>query len=126
MRATLGILALCLGIVTSTGCSFLAPTKQSITVIASDPAATIYADGLPLGTGPVTVELKKNRNHAFMATVGDRAGVANLGRTVSPVGFVDLIGGMIFLVPWIGVAAPGFWSLEQDTVLIAVPAARDA
>ena len=55
-------------------CSFAGPHRQSLTVMATDPQATIYVDGQPVGTGTATVRVKRNRAHSIVARIGDRTG----------------------------------------------------
>jgi hypothetical protein len=123
MRVVRVLAAACLLV---SGCSFLAPHHQSVTLIASDPNAELYADGIPVGTGTATVELARNRSHSVMARVGDRTGVAHIRKTVSPVGILDLLAGTVLLVPFLGIVAPGFWALDEEAVTIMIPAEETA
>ena len=105
------------------GCSLFVGSTQSVTVSATVPEAEVYVDGQLMGRGPVTVELRRNRSHGFMAKVGERVGTVHTGTQISTTGILDIIGGFFFLIPFIGIAAPGFWSLDRDFVIVAVPAA---
>ena len=79
-------------------------------------------DGAPVGIGTVTQDLKRNRGHAIMAKTSDnRAGTATIGTKISTTGVLDIVGGCFLLVPFLGLVAPGFWSLDTDQVAIAVP-----
>ena len=107
-------------------CSFAGSHRQSLTVMATDPQATIYVDGQLVGTGTVTVKVKRNRAHSIVARVGDRTGIGHVGKTVSPLGMLDLVGGLVFLLPFIGILAPGFWALSDDSVVVSVPTDSDS
>lgn len=124
LRASVAVIAAACFL--TTACSFTGGSKQPLTVMASDPRAAIYVDGRPVGTGTATVQVKRNRAHSIMVRVDDRAGVGHVGKTISTLGVLDLVGGLIFLVPFVGIFAPGFWTLQQDTVMVAVPAASDS
>jgi hypothetical protein len=94
--------------------------------MATDPEATLYIDGQRVGTGTATVEVKRNHAHSIVARVGDRTGIGHVGKTVSPLGMLDLVGGLLFLLPFLGILAPGFWALSNDSVVVSVPTASDS
>jgi hypothetical protein len=96
---------------------------QPVSIQASDPRAELYVDGQHVGTGATTVQVKRNRSHAFMAKLGDRTATASLGKSVSTTGVLDIVGGFFFLVPFIGVVTPGFWELDSETVMLGLPPA---
>ena len=104
-------------------CSAFAGSLQPVSIQATDPRAEIYVDGQHVGTGAATVELKRNRSHAFMAKAGDRTATATLGKSISTTGVLDIVGGVLFLVPFIGVVTPGFWELDSETVMLGLPPA---
>ncbi len=54
-------------------------------------------------------------------TSDNRAGVATIGTKISTTGVLDLVGGILILVPFLGLLSSGFWSLDTDQVAIAVP-----
>ena len=54
-------------------------------------------------------------------TSDNRAGTATIGTKISTTGVLDIVGGCFLLVPFLGLVAPGFWSLDTDQVAIAVP-----
>jgi len=103
------------------GCSLFVGSMQPVTITASDPRAEIFVDGQQVGTGSVTLQLKRNKSHGVMARVGQRSGSAHIGKTISTTGVLDLVGGFLLLVPFLGVLGPGFWSLDPDNVQISVP-----
>ena len=107
----------------ATGCSMFANSRQSVVISASDPRAQIVVDGGAVGTGTTTVELERNKSHAVMAKVDDRVGTAQIGTKISSTGMLDIVGGCLWLVPFIGVTAPGFHDLDTTNVNIAVPPA---
>ena len=106
------------------GCSLFVPPKQSVTLQSNDPRATLYADGKMVGTGSATLKLRRNDSHIFRAETPDgRTATARVSRTISDTGVLDVVGGVIFLVPFLGVLAPGFWNLSQDFLYLDVPPA---
>ena len=112
---------LVLSVALFSSCSLFAPSTQAVTMTATDPAAEIFVDGNSVGRGSASVQLRRNQSHTVMARVGDRVGTASIGTTVSATGVLDIIGGIFFLFPFLGLAGPGFWSLDPNAVTIAVP-----
>ncbi len=103
-------------------CSCMKPTMQSVSITSSDSEAEIYADGEHVGRGVATAKLKRNETHTFMAKTADgRAGTAQLGRSWSSTATLDVIGGIFFLVPFVGLLAPGAYDLDSTHVEVAVP-----
>lgn len=111
----------CLAFCLQAGCSFMEPATQTITILASDPAAEISVDGRPVGRGTAVVNLPRKRSHTVVAQVDERAASATIDRRVSTIGMLDLVGGFVLLVPWIGVLAPGFWTLDPESVIVTLP-----
>lgn len=106
-------------------CSLFASSTQGVTITASDPNAEIYVDGNYLGKGATSTALRRNRSHTVMAKCGDRVGSTVIGTSISATGVLDLIGGFLFLLPFIGVAGPGFMQLDADAVTVIVPPAAE-
>ena len=102
-------------------CSLFVPSMSTVAITASDPRAEIFVDGAPVGRGAVTTRVKRNESHMVMARVGDRTGMAAIGTSISGTGVLDIVGGIFFLVPLIGIAGPGFFKLDSTTVMVHVP-----
>ncbi|MEB2284108.1 MAG: hypothetical protein B6D46_02360 [Polyangiaceae bacterium UTPRO1] len=107
------------------GCSFLVGSTQAVSVAASDPVAEILVDGKSIGVGAGTVELRRDRSHAFMARTADgRSATATVGTTISGVGIFDIVAGCFDLVNLLGIMAPGFRMLEAEGVSLSLPPAN--
>ncbi len=119
------LLAAAACLLTLSACSLFVPSHQPLAVTASEPDADIYVDGALVGKGAVTIDVRRNKSHAIMARVGNRTGVANVGTSISTTGVLDVVGGVLFLFPFIGIAGPGFFSLDPDTVTVIIPPASD-
>lgn len=110
----------------SPGCSLFVGSKQPVAINATDPDAELFVDGAPVGRGTATVDLKRNRSHAILAKTEDgRSATANIGTQISTTGVLDIVGGLILLVPFLGVVAPGFWMLDTEQVYLPVPPRRE-
>ena len=113
--------ALVIPFLSLTSCSLVAPSRQSINIIPSAQQAKVYVDGNLIGDGPQTVSMSKSTEHSVMAKCGYSAGTALVSRSMSMTGILDLIGGFLFLIPFIGLVSPGAWKLDPTTVSIAIP-----
>lgn len=101
------------------GCSLFVDSEQSIRIEASDPAARIFVDGQEVGTGSALVPMRRNRTHAVRAETPDgRIAQTRITKGISTTGILDIVGGVFFLVPFIGVLAPGFWQLDPDYLFL--------
>ncbi len=104
-----------------TSCSLAAPSHQSINIMPSHQSAKVYVDGNLSGEGPQTVSMSRSSSHSIMAKCDGSAGTAMIDRSLSTTGILDIIGGVIILIPFIGLVAPGAWKLSPTTVSVAIP-----
>lgn len=105
----------------SVSCSAFQPRQQSVTITASEPGAEVLINDKLVGGSPVTTMLDRDKTYAVAATIDGRTGTAAIGRRVSPTGALDIAGGILFLVPIIGVFTPGFWELDPTLVQVHIP-----
>ncbi len=108
-----------------TACSLAAPTTKSIEIIPSAPGAEVFVDGNLVGTGTQTVELSTGKAHSVMAKCGRSAGTETINRRLSGSGVADIVGGLLILVPFLGLTADGAWTLSPETVNVGVPDSSD-
>jgi len=101
-------------------CSFLAPRSQRINITPSNKNAIIYVDRELVGVGPQSIMLKKTSIHSVTAKCGNSAGTAIVHRKISATGWLDFTG-FLFVLPLIGLIAPGSRSLTPSTVSVTIP-----
>ena len=118
-RVAASILILCMPFMCS--CSLFATSTQPITIIPSHENAEVYVDGNLKGKGVQTVFLHKRRSHSIMAKCGGSAGTGSVTRHLSTTGILDIIGGVLFLAPLLGLIAPGAWELSPTTISVPIP-----
>ncbi len=99
-----------------TSCSLFSPGRQTVKIVPDDPNATIFVNGENMGKGVVVTRLKKTKSAAITASCGEKHGVAILSSELSPTGVLDIIGGCLFLFPFLGFMSGGAFQLDQDTV----------
>jgi len=99
------------------GCSVFAPSTQSLSITASERDAEIYVNGHFEGTGVVNTRVVKNEDVAIMAK---KKGFFPATRTIptqmSTAGILDVIGGCIFIIPFIGLFYAGAHQLQTSNV----------
>lgn len=114
-----GITSLMVCYLNLSACSIFGGSSQALTVNSEPPGANVLINGTLAGTTPLqhqvprrgdlTIEVQKNGYTPQSRTTG---------RKLSSVGIVDVIGGALFLLPLLGLIAPGAW--EQDPGIIGI------
>lgn len=103
------------------GCSMFAGSTQRFSVNTSEPDAQIFINGEFAGTGSVTREVKRDQTVSVMAKKDGYYPVTrDIGVQMSTTGVLDIIGGCIILLPFIGLAFPGSHSLNLDSVSLVM------
>ena len=98
-------------------CSAFQPATQNVTVATTTPGANIKANGVGVGTSPVTFKAKRNQDLNLIATKpGYQDSVMQISRQTSPTFMLDAVGGWFLLVPWIGLLTPGAYELSNTQV----------
>jgi hypothetical protein len=103
------------------GCSALVPWGQYVSITASDPKAEIFVDNQRVGTGHVQVELYRRSQHSVYAIRNGHVVAAPIGNSVSILGYVDVVGGVLFWVPALGIFFPGFVDITPSDIQIQMP-----
>ncbi len=103
--------------ISQSGCSVFAPPTQSLVITASERDAEIFINGHFEGLGEVKTRVVKNENVAIMAK---KKGFFPATRTIptemSTAGILDVIGGCIFIIPFIGLFYAGAHQLQISNV----------
>ena len=94
---------------------------QAVTITSTASSGQIYVDDAPVGTGKVAIQLDRTKTHTVIVRVpGGQTGAASIGRRISGTGVLDLVGGVLLLVPFLGLFGPGFWELDPDNLVVNV------
>ncbi len=102
-----------------TGCSMVAPSKQKSRVSATEPDAKVYINGEYVGSGNVQTRVNRNQSISIMVKKdGYYPATREIGTQMSMTGILDIIGGCIFILPFIGLAFPGARELDQSNISI--------
>ena len=108
-------------ILSVSGCSLMAPSQQAITVVPSNPNAQVYVDGNMVGKGPQSIMMNRGSTHSVMAKCPKSSGVAMVERKMSTTGILDIVGGFIFLIPFVGLFGDGSHDLTPSAITVGIP-----
>jgi len=104
---------------TVTACSIFGGSSQALTVNSDPSGANVLINGALAGTTPLQHQVPRRGDLTVeVQKAGFKPQSRMTGRKLSSVGIVDVIGGALFLLPLLGLIAPGAW--EQDPGAIAV------
>ena len=118
----MGIKAVALGaLLVAPGCSFLGDRMQTVRITPSDPMAEVLIDGEHAGYGPMSATLDRRKEHEVLARLGGREARVRIMHSMSDAGAADLVGGVLFLLPLLGIFGDGFYDLDPRDVQLAIP-----
>jgi len=121
MRKVLLVILMLVFLVTQFGCSTVVPQKQRFTVTASEADAKIYVNGEYLGQGSIQTRVKRNNDVSVLVKKEGYIPVTrNIGTDFSITGILDIVGGCLILVPFLGLFFPGARQLEQTNIAVVL------
>jgi len=99
-------------------CSTVRPFEQTVRIDCAQPGVQLKVNGVPHAC-PAEVPVRRNRPVNVLAS---KAGFPTQQRTIkfhiNGTGVLDLAGGVIILVPAIGLAFPGAFTLDTTDLYI--------
>lgn len=117
MKRSLSLLVTFIMMLNLSGCSCFRDSTQTMTVTTDQPDTQIYLNGAVVGTGTASATVPRNETVQLMAK---KAGYVTIQRSIgtklSTSGWLDVIGGVIFLVPFFGLMSAGSRSIEQTNI----------
>ena len=117
IRVGVAVLTVCY--LNLTACSIFGGSSQSLTVNSDPPGANVLINGTLAGTTPLQHQVPRRGDLTVeVQKAGFKPQSRMTGRKLSSVGIVDVIGGALFLLPLLGLIAPGAW--EQDPGIIGI------
>jgi hypothetical protein len=100
-------------------CSLFGPRKETIMVSSDPPAAQVLASGTPVGLTPVQFEVRRDDNLFLeIRKEGYQTQYRTASRRLSTLGILDIVGGVILLLPLIGRLSAAAW--EHDPAQVGV------
>lgn len=111
--------------VSFSGCSFGAPSMQTIHITSSPPGANVIAGGQPVGQTPLQFEAHRGDNLLIeVRKAGYQTQYRTTSRTLSGTGILDAVGGCLLLLPLIGLLSSGAWKHDPDKYGIILEAEK--
>jgi len=104
------------------GCSFFAPSTQPLSVTSDPQGARVEVNGNMVGETPVQYNIQRNRT--ALVTIrkdGYQTVTRSTSQKLSTWGILDIVGRVIWLVPILGLIAPGAWEQEGANISVVLP-----
>ncbi len=105
------------------GCSIFGGTRTNLTITASEPDAQIFVNGAYQGNGTISTVVRRDETAAILVKKdGFHPAQRHIPTKLSGLGTLDAIGTFFFLIPVIGLAFPGAWTLDQTNITVLMNA----
>lgn len=112
-RSWLRIAALVVATVHLAACSLFGPRLQTITISSDPEGAKVLVNSEYVGNAPLRTQVQRHEDVLIEARLpGYETAYRTSHRSLSSLGLVDVIGGAILLVPFIGLLSPAAWQHE--------------
>lgn len=104
-----------------TACSFFASSTQIISVTSDPPGAHVTINGERVGPAPVQHAVARNQTSAITVTKeGYDTVTRSTTKGLSTTGILDIVGTLVFLVPILGLLAPGAWEQSPSNFSVVL------
>ena len=104
-----------------TGCSIFGGSTQPLMINSDPPGAQVLINGTAAGTTPLQYQVPRRGDLTVeVQKSGYRTQSRVTGRKLSSTGIVDVIRGAFFLLPLLGLIAPGAWEQDPSTIGITL------
>jgi hypothetical protein len=112
-------LALGLMMHTTLACSLFGPRSQSMEFSLDPSGVAVYVDGMRVGVTPTTYRVSRKGDVSFLFKKdGCTSQVRQPMKSLSTLGFIDLVGGVLILLPLIGLASSAAWAWEPSSFAV--------
>jgi hypothetical protein len=98
------------------GCSLFGSRKQILTVTSEPSGAEVSIGGMVVGTTPLQHEVERGGSVLVgVKKSGYQAQYRNSSRKLSTLGVMDVIGGWLLLLPFLGLFSNAAWEYDPET-----------
>lgn len=109
-------------LVTTTGCSLVASSTQNVSVMSQPDGAKVYINGAYAGVTPVQYSIPRGEDSMISVSKKGYEPMNRMtSRSLSVVGIVDVVGGVIWLVPFFGLLSGGAWKQTPSHISVHLP-----
>ena len=106
-------------------CSAFKSSTQTVSVTADPRTADIYVNGNMAGKGTASQAVPRDQNAQIMVRNDGCDPVSrSIGKHISGTGILDIVGGVFFLIPFIGLATSGAYDLDETNISVALPGCK--
>ena len=97
----------------------MAGSSQRFRVESDPPGARVFVNGQDMGATPIDTRIQR-RDNAFVTVKkrGYHTASRTTGRELSTIGVIDVIGGCIWLVPFLGLIADGAYVQTPKRIFV--------
>lgn len=102
-------------------CSFFGSGTQSLSISSEPAGAKVTVNGESFGTTPVIATVSRKRDASILVTkegYGSQTRIAD--SKLGTLGILDIVGGVIWLVPFLGLLDPGAYELEPSNFTVVL------
>lgn len=112
-------------LLTTNGCSLFAPWTQTVSVNSGPSGAEVIVDNKFKGYTPCNIDVTCKGATITVRKDGYVSQNHTIGRSLGTCGIMDLVGTFFFIVPVVGLIAPGAYTLDERTVNFNMPKASE-
>ncbi len=110
----------------TTSCGLLVSGRQKIRLNSTPQGAEVLMDGNNEGVTPLTVSVRRRDEPVFrFQKEGYIPQERPTDRKPNEIFILDIIGGVIWLVPFLGLLGSGGWSIEPNSISVSLQPEKD-
>ena len=110
-------------LLTMSSCSLLGSWNETLTITSEPDLARVEINGTYIGETPLKHSIRRNRDFTIkLSKEGHQTVFLEAVKSVpSALGILDIIGGSILLLPFLGFISPAAWRYEQSAFGVSLP-----
>lgn len=117
---TIALLTVCASLSMASACSIFRSSKADLSIATSPPGASVTVNGEPVGVTPIRTSVPRDAVSILIELYGYKPESKEVPCGLSWSGILDIVGGCIFLLPFIGLLFPGAYTPDTTTFSIVL------
>lgn len=109
------------------GCSLFGPRMQTVTISSDPPHAIVRVNGSQVGRTPLRTQVRRGED--LLVEVhkdGYETEFRGTSRTLSGLGILDVVGGSVLLIPFLGLISSAAWKHQPSTFGVSLVLREEA